>query len=120
MAAALIENSLSPNNRWLCFPTALFFFSNQPFLSPALPPFFHPHPLGGSDGWYHHGDGSGASRTTLLPAGRLRKVPRSGRRQDVLRLLSARRGDLVGAEGRILIGSFFFFYVWSELCVDLD
>lgn len=79
--------------------------SNQSFfsviLAPSLSPLVTllPHP-GGSDGWYHHGDGSGSAWTTLLPGGRLREVQGSGRCQGVLRLRSARRSDLVGTKGK--------------------
>lgn len=79
--------------------------SNQSFFSLILPPSLSPlvtllpHP-GSSDGWYHHGDGSGSAWTTLLPAGRLREVQGSGRCQGVLRLRSARRADLVGTKGK--------------------
>lgn len=73
-------------------------FSTSHFLSPSFLSF-HPYP-GGSDGWYHHGNGSGPAWTTLLPAGRLREVQSSGWCQGMLRLRSACRGDLVGTEGK--------------------
>lgn len=55
---------------------------------------------GRADGRHHHGDGHGPPRATLLPSGRLRELPSSGRRQGVLRLRSPRRGDLVGSKGK--------------------
>lgn len=72
--------------------TFIWFHLSFHFLSPLDP--------GGSDGWYHNGDGAGPARATLLPGGRLWELPRSCWRKGVLRLRSACRLDLVGAKGK--------------------
>lgn len=96
---SLFSSLINLSFLFFCLPFCLSLLPSFLFpLLTSLPPP-PPHP-GGSDGWYHHGDGSGPAWTTLLPAGCLRELPSSGRRQGVLRLRSACRGDLVGTKGK--------------------
>lgn len=73
-----------PDTQWLCVLYSgiiVLFLSSSASLLPASPS--SPHP-GGSDGWYHHGHGAGPAWAALLPPGRLRELPSSGRSNAVL------------------------------------